>query len=226
MSSIGHQALGPNEEEDGRSFTLFPVEIRLKIWKLALHCPRLIKIRSDDTREYWSDGQEGFVYRAKASAKHTGLLQVNAESRDVAVEVYKRMFIGNFQGRQIYFDPDIDIIYMENMSAMLSFLRGGDFVKPRDHHYDPDDMESEIQKVIVGGSSGMNFTYLTRFRRLSTIILQQPLDQVFGPSRESFRISIWGEFCYYWSDDWGETARIPDLQFLSVGDIRDLVNKR
>jgi hypothetical protein len=55
MSSIDLQALGPNEKEHGRSFTLFPlfpVEIRLKIWKLVLHCPRLIKISSDDTREY------------------------------------------------------------------------------------------------------------------------------------------------------------------------------
>jgi hypothetical protein len=33
---------------------------------------------------------------------------------EVALGVYKPTFVGNLQVRPIYFDPEIDILYMEN----------------------------------------------------------------------------------------------------------------
>jgi hypothetical protein len=221
MSSIGQQAPGSYEKEDKGSFTLFPlfpVELRLKIWKLALHCPRVIKIRSDDTREYCTDGLGQPVYRAKATAKHPSLLQVNAESRAVALEVYKAMFAANFQGRPIYFDPDVDILYVKNIDAMLSFLFSG-------MPHSPDDMTSKIQHLIVGGPPDyVNFMYLPWFRGLSTIILQQPHSST--TSLESSRIYPWGDLCGFWKERWGEAVGIPDVQFLYRGEIKYLVKKR
>jgi hypothetical protein len=94
---------------------------------------------------------------------------------------------------------------------MLSFLLAGYMAKPRENHYDPDDMKSKIRHVIVRGQANyVNYLYLTLFRGLSTIILQQPQDSAVCTSCESSQIVLWNELRVFWQDRWGEAVSILD----------------
>jgi hypothetical protein len=92
--------------------------------------------------------------------------------------------------------------------------------------YEPGDMESNIRHLVANGPfSFVPSTRLTTFGGLSTLILQDLFVFVIGTNVEPERLWLWDEFCTYWRRRWGETFAIPDIQFLSKGEIRLLVKK-
>jgi hypothetical protein len=139
------------------------------------------------------------------------------------------MFADNLQGRPIYFDADVDILYMENGDAIRSFPRARKVVDLENFSYEPGGMRSSVRHLVASGPfSFVPSTSLTIFGGPSTLILQDLFVSVIGANVEPERLWLWDEFCTYWRRRWGEsreTFAIPDIQFLSKGEIRLLVKK-
>jgi hypothetical protein len=117
------------------SFTLFsdprfPVEMRRKTWKMAIPAPRLVKIKVTTPGVVFGPNYHATTWFPKSKMGKTRdglifsshseppiLLSVNAESREVILEVYKGE-IESKGGRKIRFDAENDTIVLENRCNM------------------------------------------------------------------------------------------------------------
>jgi hypothetical protein len=106
------------------TFTLFPKlppELRIKVWGFALPEPRVVEI------DGWRIDK--WPYISKRSRKAPSLLQVNAESRSLAMISYKLSF-GNVDGGPTYFDFEKDTLYLRSfLPKWLSSPLNEDFTK-------------------------------------------------------------------------------------------------
>ena len=124
-----------SSNKDARKFTVFPglpIELRLKIWKLALPGRRFIKIEgntlqpfdevgygwpSDNTSLPPIPGHSGIHYQASQDVPPPALLFVNAEARELALESYSPVFtrVGNKIGQHVvvYMDFKIDFLHLD-----------------------------------------------------------------------------------------------------------------
>lgn len=107
----------PTVSNDAASFELFPklpTEIRLKIWKLALPGPRIVKVRPCSVKfmEELAAGdmtKHTFVSPTKAPS----ILFVCGESRKEAMKTYQLSFGSEHHNipSTVYFNFDLDMLY-------------------------------------------------------------------------------------------------------------------
>jgi hypothetical protein len=131
-------------EKSSPTFTLFPklpTELRLKIWKYALPGPRAIRVQ-----RAWST----LSRRIRAVAKPPAVLQINSESRQLALRFYEVSFNNAIKGRPIGIDYQVDALYMESWGAFNSFYRFARQVPNCAAAGEIRDMESRLRCLVLG----------------------------------------------------------------------------
>jgi hypothetical protein len=112
-------------------FPKLPAEIKLKIWKLSLPGPRAITIRPGKHSYITTNIVGGIlpnpnvydVYNDKAVTKTPALLQVNRESREVALKSYRPIFRCQPNDSIVYFDFAIDYLQLPTHSSLVHFFQ-------------------------------------------------------------------------------------------------------
>jgi 2EXR family len=97
------------------TFTCFgrlPAELRVLIWELARHGPRVVRLawsKDPPKAPSWSRFPE--LYRANySSAPIPAMLHACSESRQVALKWYQLLFGVRAAPARVYFDPETDYI--------------------------------------------------------------------------------------------------------------------
>lgn len=129
-----------------RYFPRLTIELRLRIWQLAIKQHRLLEIEVEATSK---DNLNGQKYNAtvKAFQLHSKLLFVNRESREVALKFYRvhilcylqRVENGITRTRRsfLYFNPEWDFVHLnlshglESGNAVASFFHDLKVTDPR-----------------------------------------------------------------------------------------------
>ncbi|KAI9648282.1 hypothetical protein NHQ30_002914 [Ciborinia camelliae] len=120
-------------------FNLFPKEIRIKIWKIALGDLERRNVIVERLGTMWAlDIKEPFysperldmlgnpINRFYSKAKSPAILQATPESREISLKTYIRLFPNrSLCANPVYFNPDIDNITIRYMD----YLDGGWFLR-------------------------------------------------------------------------------------------------
>lgn len=137
-------------------FPFLPIEMRLKIWKLSIPGPRILKIENSG---FWNPKVHGVPFPSYLAVQiegysAPGMLSACYESRQVALKVYELAFGARLYGKPVWFDFQNDSLYFVDRLALYSFYGGwgNDAVKDGPCPADVVDFESKLKKVIVGGS--------------------------------------------------------------------------
>jgi hypothetical protein len=109
-------------------FPKLPTEIKLKIWKLSLPGPRAITLRPRKHGYSTTNVVGGMlpnpdvydVYNDKAVTKTPALLQVNWESREVALKSYRPIFRCQPNDSIVYFDF---AMHLPTHSSLVHFFQ-------------------------------------------------------------------------------------------------------
>jgi hypothetical protein len=115
---------GPKVQPKFTIFGKFPLEIRLKIWEMALPSDRIIRIVKNDVTNVLGlglheDGSPRSTYRALTS--NPGVLGACSESRNLSRKHYKLSFAHRLFERPIYFDRTRDIVFFEDTETLNRF---------------------------------------------------------------------------------------------------------
>jgi hypothetical protein len=219
----------PNIPGPEDKFTLFPelpVELRLKIWSLALPVSRVITIVSDysSAPEFFDpDHPDRTRYKARACAKPVpALLHCNSESRAVALKTYRLSFRSNLQKKPIYYDFRRDSLCMINVHVLQSFMRF--WGKDSDTSYwtvgGQKKSKSKIGTIIVRGGPSVTIPLLLfRRYRVATFIIENQRTRnvrILEQARRNFDQS--------WTECFGkDSKRRPKILFRTPEEIDTLV---
>jgi hypothetical protein len=163
-------------------FPKLPTEIKLKIWKLSLPGPRAITMRprkhgynTTNIVERMLPNPDVYdVYNNKAVMKTSALLQVNRESREVALKSYRPIFRCQPNDSIVYFDFAIDYLHLPTHLSLVHFLQS---------HYNSNLRADEFHIIMTGSkrliydmSSSptmliVDFGHLYEMSNLKTLVL-------------------------------------------------------
>jgi hypothetical protein len=175
----------PSQQDDKPAcsfihFPKLPIELRLKIWKLALPDTRTITLKEYQAEiphiEPYGYTKGAIIYqlRVRAIASTPVLLHTSRESRGLALGFYKLSLACLLHGRPIYIDYLRDAVYVEH-SSTLNVLescarRNGDKAEQ-----ELEDMERRLRCLIINTITDQYFPFhrehgVSKFNRLQTLI--------------------------------------------------------
>jgi hypothetical protein len=120
-------------------FPNFPVELQLKIWKMALpNSYNVITItdRGHFQNDYTKMNYGDWIRRAHSSYKIPAILHVNKQARIIAAQVLTPAFKYELGRAPVFFDFSRDVLHLNGYASIEAFFGpSGDFVpavnKPR-----------------------------------------------------------------------------------------------
>ncbi|KAH8681457.1 hypothetical protein BX600DRAFT_429392 [Xylariales sp. PMI_506] len=117
LLSIDPPLMMPLQEQPFRLFSLLPTEIRLDIWQYSCH-QRVVEV-------YYNSKKD----RCEASTPPPAILHVCRESRREALRLYKELFCTKTHSSNIYFNPEVDTLYIPRPSYLGYDNSSRDFAK-------------------------------------------------------------------------------------------------
>lgn len=160
-------------------FSKFPIEIRLKIWKLAPEA-RIIEVL------FQGDHRKRKYKFYAAGGNVPALLHVNHEARIEGLQLYKEAFGSKWALNKVYFDYEIDALSFPSYSGWEQKVF---FFKKT-----PSADLAQVQNIILHNPVNMDYTYL-RFliglKELSIIIRNGLVSRMNTPKMQLVQSGRW-----------------------------------
>jgi hypothetical protein len=223
MGRLGSvSAKNSTSDKSDPTFTCFSklhIELRMKIWEHA-RFPRVIKFNSKTI----GFGRFGRCDLSVVAAKTPAILQVNYESRQVALGFYELSFKHIRDKRPVYIDYRVDAVYMASWHVLedmyISARERGCWAESDIHG-----MESKLRCLVLGylhQNDELKSPMISRFRNIRSIIRHFRCPQLTISWPESRQDCLMraratkkfaGDVLQDWKKKFGESAELPEVLF-------------
>ena len=150
-------------------FPKLPPELRLKIWKLALPGPRVIKLWKQRLTGSSIGQSEEFV---KAAYIIPRLLHASHEARSVGLLAYNLIYEKRQELKPFYFDVKHDTLFAVNVDTLELIMRGPALQVDGSSRHTQD----LVQHLMIGGElgnlKGAAMQLLSQYKTLKSLRLQ------------------------------------------------------
>ena len=215
------QMVPPVPEAEFFLYKKLPLELRLEIMDLVCAFVRVITIHEDDkVNTHTFDGRSRIWrnYRAKATCitgRLPTVLHINKEFRTYGLKFYKTAFRHRLHNKPIYFNFDVDVLYIPDEAAWKSLSKSkvapfSGFIKA---------VSNRIKHLVIKGSvTDRMWTFLGGvFGGLETLVLE-----THGGHRDGLATFLLHNAWEKVLKEQNPSAELkfPVIEFLSEGQIR------